>query len=409
MGFSPDQLNAVAHQIRPAVVEFASRMISTPSMPGHEDKVAAIITKEMEDLAFDEVWVDRAGNVIGKIHGNGGPSVLLNGHMDHVDAGAHSGWPHPPFAAEVVNGELWGRGAVDMKGPVACMIYAATMFQRLGVTPPGDIYVTVAVMEEIGGLGTRHLATHLSADAAICGEPSNNTLRRGHRGRVELIVEFKGRSAHASIPHLAVNPHFGAAMFLQSLDSLAMAYDNTLGYSTVVPTLYHTDQFSPNVIPETIQLTLDWRNVPAEAPDEIIAKVENLLAECLPRVHQSDSIQGRAFVNRSEFTTYTGMVEIFPSVFPSFILPEDDLLVQKAHRGLVRALQRDVDIGIWRFATDGGHLMSAGIPTLGFGPGDDQLAHTNQERVSLAQMEEALVGYLSLIMGLAAALEAKQS
>jgi acetylornithine deacetylase/succinyl-diaminopimelate desuccinylase-like protein len=188
-----------------------------------------------------------------------------------------------------------------------------------------------------------------------------------------------------------------------------MAYDNTLGYSTVVPTLYHTDQFSPNVIPETIQLTLDWRNVPAEAPDEIIAKVENLLAECLPRVHQSDSIQGRAFVNRSEFTTYTGMVEIFPSVFPSFILPEDDLLVQKAHRGLVRALQRDVDIGIWRFATDGGHLMSAGIPTLGFGPGDDQLAHTNQERVSLAQMEEALVGYLSLIMGLAAALEAKQS
>jgi putative selenium metabolism hydrolase len=406
--FSNKQLSAVARQIQPAVVEFASRMISVTSMPGYEDKVAAIVTKEMKDLAFNEVWVDRAGNVIGKINGNGGPSVLLNGHMDHVDAGSQNGWPYPPFAAKIVNGELWGRGAVDMKGPVACMIYAATMFQRLGITPPGDIYVTVAVMEEIGGLGTRHLATHLTADAAICGEPSNNTLRRGHRGRVELIVELKGRSAHASIPHLAVNPHYGAAMFLQELDSLSMAYDETLGYSTVVPTLYQTDQFSPNVIPETIRLTLDWRNVPTESADEIVAKIQNLLSESLPKVHQPDLIQGRVFVNRSEFTTYTGMVEVFPSIFPSFILPEDDLLVLAAHHGLVRALQRDVAIDIWRFATDGGHLMSAGIPTLGFGPGDDQLAHTNQERISLAQMEEALVGYLSLMLALADALEAKR-
>lgn len=408
MEFSYDQLNAVAHQIQAATVEFASRMISVPSMPGYEDKVAAIITKEMKDLEFNEVWVDRAGNVIGKINGSGGPSVLLNGHMDHVDAGTHSGWPHPPFAAEIVNGELWGRGAVDMKGPVACMIYAATIFKRMGVPPPGDIYVTVAVMEEIGGLGTRHLTTHLAADAAICGEPSNNTLRRGHRGRVELVVEFKGRSAHASIPHLAVNPHYGAAMFLQELASLVMAHDKTLGYSTVVPTLYHTDQFSPNVIPETIQLTLDWRNVPTELPDEIINKVEDLLSVCLPKVHQPALIEGRVSVNRNKFTTYTGMVEVFPSIFPSFILPENDLLVQTAHQGLVRALKRDVDVDIWRFATDGGHLMAAGIPTLGFGPGDDQLAHTNQERISLAQMEEALVGYLALILALVDALEGKR-
>jgi acetylornithine deacetylase/succinyl-diaminopimelate desuccinylase-like protein len=94
------------------------------------------------------------------------------------------------------------------------------------------------------------------------------------------------------------------------------------------------------------------------------------------------------------------MIEDLPSITPSFLMPLQHPLVQTAHQTLVDALGRDDGVGVWGFATDGGHLMEAGIPTLGFGPGDNKLAHTNQERISLAEMEEALVGYTALLLSL---------
>lgn len=393
-------MRAIAQQYLAPTVEFAQHLISVPSMPGHEGEVAQVVRKEMEELAYDEVWTDRVGNVIGKINGGDGPTVMLNGHIDHVDAGPPENWPYPPFEAQIVDGELWGRGSVDMKGPVACMVYAASFIKQLGITPPGDIYVTAAVLEEVGGVGTKHLAQHLQAQAAICGEPSNNTLRRGHRGRVELIVEFRGQSAHASVPHLGVNPHYAAAAFLQALAQIPLAHDDTLGSSTVVPTLYHTDQFSPNVIPSLVQLTLDWRNVPAETPDIIVNKIQKLIETAVTPAANAGEVDVRAAISHSEFTTYTGVVEDFQAVFPSFLLAVDDPLVQAAHAALVEAFGRDDGVNVWRFATDGGHLVEAGIPTVGFGPGDDQLAHTRLERIRLAQMEEALVGYMALALAL---------
>lgn len=400
MHISLENTRAIARQYHPATVQFAQDLVSIPSLPGQETDVAAAVSNEMTQLGYDEVWTDRAGNIIGKINGAGGPAIILNGHMDHVDPGRVESWPYPPFAAHIVDDELWGRGAVDMKGPVACMIYAASFFKQLGLTPPGDIYVAIAVMEEIGGLGTQYLAAQLPAQAAICGEPSQNILRRGHRGRVELQVKFQGQSAHASVPHLGCNPHYGAAAFLQALPTIALATDAVLGHSTVVPTLYHTDQVSPNVIPGEAYLTLDWRTVPAESPETVVAKVKQLLDDCLRESAATAKLQTSVAVTRHEFITYTGLVQDLPSISPSFLLAEDHPILQAAQRALVKALGRDDGARVWRFATDGGHLMAAGIPTIGFGPGDDTLAHTNRERISLHQMEEALIGYVALMQAL---------
>lgn len=398
MNLPLEHIQLAVRDSQSALVDFTQHIVATPSLPGQEGDVAEIIQNEMENLGFDEVWRDPVGNIIGKIIGGDGPTILLNGHMDHVDTGPQDGWPYPPFSGQIVNGELWGRASVDMKGPVACMIYATSLFKRLDLKPRGNIYMTVPVMEEIGGLGTQHLITHLSAQAAICGEPSNNTLRRGHRGRVELRVTFEGHSAHASAPHLGVNPHYAAAKFLTYLPDLTMAFDETLGPSTVVPTLYATDQLSPNVIPGRVYLTLDWRNIAGEAPEDIVAKVKSLVAS-IEDLDQNVTV----VVKSQEFTTYTGLIREIPAIFPSYLLSEEDRFVQAAHQALVTALGRDDGIDIWRFATDGGHLMTADIPTVGFGPGDETLAHTNQERISLAQMEEAVVAYFALTTALAEA------
>ncbi|RME78080.1 MAG: M20/M25/M40 family metallo-hydrolase [Chloroflexi bacterium] len=389
---SSEAVRQVVREQKKALVDFTRRLVQTPSPPGQEQDVARLVAGEMQRLGYDEVWTDEAGNVIGKINGRGGSTILLNGHMDHVDPGPEENWPHPPFSGRIVNDCLWGRAAVDMKGPLACMIYAAAVFKYIGLTPPGDIYMTAAVMEETGGLGSQHLAQTLSASAAICGEPSRNILRRGHRGRVELEAIFKGRSAHASVPHLGQNPHYAAAAFLLNLPRLDMPEDPALGRSSVAPTLYRIDQSSPNVIPGEVRLTLDWRNLPVEPPDSIVAR----LADLLPTEAQAE-----VRVVTTEFTTYTGMSRLFPSIFPAFLLPEDSPYLQAAHRALVDALGRDDGIDVWRFATDGGHLMQAGIPTVGFGPGDERLAHTSQECISLPQMEESVVGYVALLQALA--------
>lgn len=395
-----EKIRAAAGERQTAMIAFAQQMVRLPSLPGQEGEVATVISREMTKLGYDDVWTDEAGNIIGKINGGQGPVVLLNGHMDHVDPGPVEGWPYPPFSGQIVDGELWGRGSVDMKGPVACMVYAAALFKQIGLTPPGDVLMTVPVMEEIGGLGTDYLTSRLKAGAAICGEPSRNILRRGHRGRVELVVTFKGRAAHASTPHLALNPHYAAASFLARLATLEMDEDEALGVSTVAPTLYATDQSSSNVIPGEVYLTLDWRNVPAETPEAIVAKIRALLDSSLSNKAAEEG-QATVEITTKEFTTYTGMAKMFPSVFPSYILAEDNPFLRAAQATLVDVLGRDEAVDIWLFATDGGHLMKAGIPTIGFGPGDERLAHTNQERIKLAQMGEAVVAYTALILTLA--------
>lgn len=396
-----ERIRAAVQSNRERMIDFTQRMVATPSLPGQEGDVAAIVSRELHELGYDEVYVDEVGNVIGKIKGGDGPAVLLNGHMDHVDPGPAEGWPYPPFGGQIVEGELWGRASVDMKGPMACMIYATSLFKQLDLQPKGDIYMTAPVMEEVGGLGTVYLAQYLQAQAAICGEPSNNTLRRGHRGRVELWVTFSGKSAHASVPHLGLNPHFAVARFILALSRLDLGYDPTLGPSTVVPTRLVTDQLSRNVIPARIELTLDWRNVAAESPSDILAKTQTLLANTLTELDVP--VEATVEIPNQTWITYTNFSQEMPMIFPSYLLAEDHPLVTASHQALVQALGREVETGVWRFATDGGNLVKAGIPTVGFGPGDDRLAHTNQERISLAQMDEAVVAYVSMTMALAEA------
>ena len=383
------ELVALAEASRPELVAFAQKLVQTPSLPGQEGAVAALIQAKMARLGYDQVWIDDAGNVIGRIVGGGGPPLLFNGHMDHVDAGDPARWPHPPFGGEIHGGELWGRGAADMKGAVAAMVFAGGLLKKLAV--PGDRYVTAVVQEEVGGLGSQHLGRTLAVKRAVVGEASANQLRRGHRGRVELVAHFEGRSVHASMPDLAINPHFSASRFLAGFPDLKMAADPTYGVSTVAPTCVSSDPASANVTPAALHLVLDWRNVPGERPEVIVAKLEALLAKSL-----EPGGSGRIAVTEKALVTYTGMRASYPDIFPSFTTAADDPWLLGAQTALSAALGRDIEIGIWRFATDGGHLAEAGATAIGFGPGDDRLVHTVEERISVDQLVESVVGYLAL-------------
>ena len=392
-----DSLLALADAHRGDLVAFARRLVQTPSMPGQEGEVADLIRSEMVRLGYDEVEIDAAGNVIGRIAGGGGPPLMFNGHMDHVDAGDPGRWSHPPFGGEIHDGELWGRGAADMKGALAAMLYAPALARQAAEQPnvslPGDLYLSAVVQEEIGGLGARHLARNLPARHVVVGEASANQLRRGHRGRVELRAYLEGRSVHASMPDLGINPHYSLARFLDGLRSLYMPADAAYGASTVAPTRIESEPQSTNVTPAALRLVLDWRNVPGESLDEILARLETLLTRSL-----EIGCQGRIEVSTRELESYTGLRMSYPDVFASFTTPVAHPWLMQSQAALVHALGRAVEVGTWRFATDGGHFADAGATVLGFGPGDDALVHTVEERLPIQQLVESVVGYVALAL-----------
>ncbi len=388
-------IHSLAQSYQHDLTGFARRLVQTPSLPGYEAEVASLIRAEMEHLDYDEVLADPLGNVIGWVRSGDRLSLMFNGHMDHVDPGDLAGWSYPPYSGDIVEKEIWGRGSVDMKGALAAMIYAAGLAKHHNLPVPGTLIVACAVMEEVGGLGTRAMVRRLKPSWAVVGEPSDCGLMHGHRGRVELVAQIAGSSVHASVPAQGSNPHYAMARFLGRLETLPMAEDSILGTASVAPTLYRTDQTSANVTPGAAYLTLDWRTVASETPEQIVERLRRLLAECL-----APDAQGQVHVARNRFTTYTGHVEDFPSIFPSFALAIDHPLLRAARGILSGTLGRPVPVGAWRFATDGGHLMAAGVPTVGFGPGDPALAHTNHERLPVDALLEGLIGYLALATGL---------
>ncbi len=386
-----DELRSLVVESRTELIGFAQKLVQTPSLPGQEASVAALVEAEMRHLGYDTVWVDEVGNVIGRIAGGDGQTLMLNGHMDHVDAGDPARWLYPPFGGTIQDGELWGRGAADMKGALAAMVYAGGLLKKLGRTLPGNLYVSAVVQEEVGGLGARHLARSLRVDRAVVGEASGNQLRRGHRGRVELNARFEGHSVHASMPHLGINPHFSMARFLGSLSGLDMASDPDYGSSTVAPTRVTSEPASANITPATLHLVLDWRNIPGESPEEIVTKLQTaLIASLLPGCEAEIGIASK------ELTSYTGFDLSYSDVFPSFTTPEDHPWLHGARSALEEALGRGVELGIWPFATDGGHFAKAGTAVLGFGPGDDSLVHTVEERIAVDELIESVVGYMAL-------------
>ena len=176
-------------------VQLAQKLVRAASPSGQESPAAQVLLEALQDLGFDDAYIDNAGNVIGTLSRGDGPTVMLNGHIDTVPTGDEDLWPHPPLSGEIADGRMWGRGSCDMKSALACMVYAA---KDVADEISGTLMVTGVVQEEVGGLGARFLGETLQADVVILGEPSKLRLMLGHRGRVEIEVKLPGKIAHAA-------------------------------------------------------------------------------------------------------------------------------------------------------------------------------------------------------------------
>jgi putative selenium metabolism hydrolase len=385
-------------------IHFAAELIRIPSLPGEEEAVARRIVEELRELGFDEAYTDRAGNVIGRIAGTGGaPAVMLSSHMDVVDVGDPAAWEHDPYGGAITGGFLHGRGAMDLKGPLAIQLYAAARFVE--ARPAGDLLTVCSVHEEKGGWGMMQLMSTIGVrpGAVILAEATGCDLCTGHRGHAELAVEIHGVAAHASAPEQGRNPNHVLPHVLLALRELSLAQpeDRVLGRATLTPTVIESWPRSGNVIPDRVRITLDLRVLPGWDEDRALDEIRARLAE---RVPAQDGLRVEVLPGRATFRAWTGWTSEDSNFTPGFLMPDDHPVVRAAAEALRDAGGRLPAIRQWKFGTDGGHSCGThGVPTIGFAPGAEALAHTNRERLDLGPARAAFDAYPGLIRAVQAA------
>ena len=366
-------------------LQFASDLIATPGLSGHEGDVAQRLQQEMEALGLEDVRVDAAGNVIGVARGRGdAPAAMLNCHLDVVAEGDHSEWEVPPFSGAVQDGFLHGRGAMDIKGPLALQTYAAA--SMIGEAP-GDVIVAHTVFEERGGLGMKHLLESGDVEPAIViiGEATQGDVCIGHRGRAELEVVLSGEAGHASVPDRAANALDLLGYALAAVHDLAGAQesDEVLGASSLVTTMVNVLPETRNVIPDQVVMAIDWRILPTDSDESLVARVRAAVEQRIPELPSGLSFEVRMATEHQ--VTYTGLVADRNLFTPGFLMDPEHPVVQAA-AGAVgrRGAEGDAKVRPWQFATDGGWSCGVnGIPTIGFAPGEERFAHTNRERLNV--------------------------
>jgi putative selenium metabolism hydrolase len=390
-------------------LSFAAELIRIPGLPGREGDVARRVRGEMEALGLSNIRVDEVGNVVGVVPGTGeAPPVMLNAHLDVVAEGVHADWEVAPFSGEVQGGYLHGRGAMDIKGPLALQTYAAA---SLIGRARGDIIVAHTVLEERGGLGMRHLLESGTVDpaAVVLGEATHGDVCIGHRGRAELEVVLDGVAGHASAPDRASNALDLLGEALAGIRDLAgeREADPVLGPESVVATMVDVRPETRNVIPDQVVLAVDWRVLPGAAEETLVRR---LLAAIQHRLGTPEAgLRYGARLARETQRTYTGFEAQWSLFSPGFLMRPEHALVRAATKAVGRRAggAGSAEARPWGFATDGGWSCGVhGIPTVGFAPGEERYAHTNRERLEVAEARWAFERYPVLIEALHQALSA---
>jgi putative selenium metabolism hydrolase len=383
-----------------AMARFLQELVRIPSLSTHEEALASRLADEMRRVGFDEVWTDRIGNVIGRVGTGKGPKLLFNGHLDVVDVGDPERWLHPPYAAVIEEGILYGRGACDMKGGLAAMVYAVEALVDAGVQLNGDLYVVGVVQEEpCEGLATRVLVEEegIQPDYVILGEPSNLQVRVGHRGRLEMRVTVQGRAAHASSPTLGSNAIHNAARLVFGIELLAprLANDTFLGQGTIAVTEIESQAASRNAVPDRCTFYVDRRLTLGETERKALAEIQNII--------NTEEIDAEVNVTEYRAASYTGYDCHARNVFPAWAMPQDHPLVQVIVRCVRETLGYRPRLGRWAFSTDGIYTAGvANIPTVGFGPGEERYAHTQDEQIRLNDVVDAARVYARIAVELLA-------
>jgi len=380
------------------VIALCQELIQRQSYSGDENGVVERMKQAFEALKFDEVFIDGYGSILGRIKGNrSGKALLLDGHIDIVPVPDESKWTHKPFGGEVVDGKIYGRGASDMKGAVSAMIAAAAFFAADTRRDfAGEIYVSGVVFEEcFEGVAARKISERVKPDYVVIGESSELNLKRGQRGRAEIVVETFGKPAHSANPRAGVNAVYKMAELIGEIGKLKAPVHEILGEGILELTDIKSSPYpGASVVPDYCRATYDRRLLVGETKASVLLPLLELIGEMKRKDAQ---FEANAHFASDVQKCYTGEEIRGERFFPGWVMDQDDEFVQVALAGL-RSAGLDAEIAQYSFCTNGSHYAGeAGIKTIGFGPSRENLAHTIDEYIEIDQLLKAVDGYYGIL------------
>ncbi len=393
---------ALEHLDEPGLIAFLRQLVATPSVyqpdvPGaNEAAVAQLVYDLLRDWGWQPGWQPVAPdrpNVIADLNGTGGAGrcLLFEGHTDVVTPGDRAAWQYDPFGAQVVNGRLYGRGAADMKGGLAAMLFAARAIQLSALPFRGRIRLAVPVDEEGMMLGIKALIAAGYADGvdgAIVCEPEEREVCIAQKGALRLRLLSHGRIAHGAMPNEGVNALTAMVHLLQRLLDLETRLQHDYGSHPSLGDLYITptvlrapltgDTAQINCIPGACEAYLDVRSVPTITHAELLT-----------------AIQQEATLLTATYPMYRFELETLDDR-PSTETAVDDPVVQAVIAAHTQIYGTVPVIGGVPGATDGTILWrERAIPIVVYGPGKKRIAHQPDEYVELDEVVRAAQVYIS--------------
>ncbi len=251
--------------------------------PGREIEVIMYLATVFRGMGL-EVMVDEfapgRANVVAQLANGPGPTFAFNTHVDVVPAGG--GWNSDPFRLESRGGYLYGRGACDAKGQVACMLEAIELLAGTRERWSGTLMAVFVADEEVASRGARAFAAGKPhVDLCVIGEPTSNAVVIAHKGSMRPVVRIKGVTAHSASPDKGINPLYKAAELLRMIAAEHKALQSQshplLGSPSLTVTRMSAGH-ADNVTPEFCEMLLDRRMVPQESEADVRRRIEDLLA-----------------------------------------------------------------------------------------------------------------------------------
>ena len=382
------------------VITLTHALIRQRSLSGEENKAASALQAYIRNQdVFDTIETDRYGNTIAMIRGSRpGPTLLFDGHIDTVPVTDEADWTYPPFAAEIHDGRIYGRGAADMKGALAAMTVAAVQFARDTEKDfAGTLCVAAVVHEEcFEGVASREISKAVRPDFVIIGEASNLDIKTGQRGRAEIVLEAKGKSCHSANPEKGINAVYKICRAIDALQQVEAPMQLPLGKGILELTDIKSSPYpGASVVPAYCRATYDRRLLVGETRESVLEPLQAVLADLVEKDPHADYRLSYAVGTERCYTGETITGERF---FPGWLYGDDEPFVQAA----VKALQQaglSPKLRQYHFCTNGSHYAGeAGIRTLGLGPGREDIAHTRDEYIELSQLTGAVHAY-EAVMG----------
>ena len=380
---------------RENIIQFMREICTIPSMESQLKDVGGRIAAEMSKLGFDEVRFDKMGNILGRI-GSGQRVIVYDSHIDTVGVGDPTNWGWDPFLGKVENGVLYARGACDEKGSTPGMVYGLSFAKELGWLEDTTAWYFGNMEEWCDGIAPNafvEVDPKIKPDFVIIGEPTKMQIYRGHKGRIELKITATGRSAHAASHYLGDNAVYKMMAIITQIRELdrrmrfGMGYHPVQGHPSIAVTDVAARTASLNAVPDQFTIYLDRRITLSEPRDEVIAQIKGLIP---------DYLQDEIHVEELFYDTpsYTGFVFPVSKFYPPWLLDDTHPLTQAGQRTIEALWGQKRTLGTWDFSTNGTYWAGkAGIPSIGFGPGDEKFAHTSLEQVPLDEVVAATEFY----------------